>query len=208
MKDFKKCKGIGKGIGYGCGELVPVARFNKPNRIYGLGKSCGCYIDWLLNSTEGKKKIEEASLKVSEPRKSLEKAFKEKKERTGIQSYILTTRTLVHKAVRVRDKGKPCISCGCQWSEKFQAGHCFPTRYNSIRFNFFNINGQCVKCNIEKDGNEIEYLSRLPGRIGEENFQELKRLAELDSKIIKKWTREELSEIRNEAKEIIKKFAD
>jgi hypothetical protein len=206
MKDFKKCKGTGKALGYGCGEMVPVSRYGKTNRVYGLGKSCGCYMDWLLNSEEGKKKIEQASLKVTEPRRSLEKAIEDKKSRGGIQREITKTKELVHKAIRLRDEGKRCITCGCEWRSDFDAGHCFPTKFNSIRFHFDNIHGQCIGCNRFKDGRHSEYIIQLPKRIGEEAFKNLKELAELDRKFVKKWTREELSEIRKEAKEIIKQF--
>ena len=102
--------------------------------------------------------------------------------------------------VRERDKGKPCISFGCQWNNEFQAGHCFPTRYRSIRFEFHNINGQCVGCNIGKDGNETAYLIQLPLRIGKAAFERLKKLAAKDGSFNKHWTKFELSEIRKEAR--------
>ena len=206
MKSDKKCKGTGKAIGYGCGEIVSVQLYGKANRVYGLGKSCGCYTEWLLNSEEGKKKIYNATLKVTASRRSLEKAIKENDSSKGIQIAIKNTKDLVHEAVRLRDKGKPCISCGCQWRTNFEAGHCFPTRFNSIRFNWFNINGQCFRCNNFLRGNQEEYILNLPERIGKDNFKELIRLADLDPKTTKKWTREELKTIREEAKIIIKEF--
>ena len=46
----KKCKGIGKAIGYGCGSM-------QLKRVYGLGLNCRCYQNWLLNSEEGKNKL-------------------------------------------------------------------------------------------------------------------------------------------------------
>ncbi len=192
----KPCKGTGIAKGYGCGTLRLL-------RTYGLGRSC-CYITWLLNSKEGKEKIAKAETKATFTRKSLEKAVKKDKETKGIASALTLTKQIVHEMVRLRDKGKPCISCGCQWNNEFQAGHCYPTRYRSIRFKFLNINGQCVGCNIGKDGNETQYLLNLPLRIGQDNFKELQRLAKEDAKFNKHWTKEELSEIRKEAKKIIK----
>jgi len=206
MKEFKKCRGTGKALGFGCGVEVPVVQFGKANRVYGLGKSCGCYGSWLINSEEGKKKIANATLKVTEPRRSLEKAIEEKDKSKGLQIAIKQTKDLVHKMVRLRDKGKPCITCGCQWRKNFEAGHCYPTRYNSIRFEFHNINGQCMKCNRTPTGMNEEYVLLLPQRIGEEEFKKLQRKAELDKKFTKKWTREELLEIREEAKKIINEY--
>jgi hypothetical protein len=193
----KKCKGSSKAISLGCGKM---ALFRK----WGL---CGdCLKSFYINTPEGKKELLKATKKVSAPRKSLEKAIKLNKETKGIQAALTNTKQVVHEMVRLRDNGKPCISCGCQWNNEFQAGHCYPTRYRSIRFNFNNINGQCVGCNIGKDGNETQYLINLPKRIGENSFKELKKLADVDGSFNKHWTKDELSNIRKEARQIIKEL--
>lgn len=193
----KKCRGTGIAKGQGCGNM---ALFRK----YGLCNEC--LKNFYINTPEGKEKLLKATIKVSASRKSLEKAIKTDKETKGIQAALTLTKNVVHEMVRLRDKGKPCISCGCQWNSEFQAGHCYPTRYRSIRFNFKNINGQCVGCNIGKGGNETQYLIQLPKRIGEKEFKRLKKLAELDNKFNKHWTKHELSEIRKEARLIIKQL--
>ena len=196
----KPCKGIGKAKDFkGCGEM-------RLHRTYGLGHVCGCYRKWLFNTDEGKAKMTRTILKATEASRSLEDAEKKHHETKGIATALDTTKTCVHEMVRLRDEGKPCISCGCQWNSDFQAGHCFPTRYRSIRFNFFNINGQCVGCNIGKDGNETQYLLKLPLRIGKDIFENLKSLALEDGKFNKHWTRDELSEIRKQARVIIKRL--
>lgn len=192
----KPCKGTGKAKGYGCGKMVLA-------RTYGLGMSC-CYGNWLYTSEEGQKKLNAVTNKVTEPRRSLEKAIETDKKTKGIATALKTTKTVVHKMVRLRDKGKPCISCGCQWNDGFEAGHCYPTKFRSIRFWFYNINGQCFKCNNFEDGNQDNYLLNLPERIGQERFDELQRLAKEDRKFNKHWTKDELSEIRKEAKKKIK----
>jgi len=192
----KPCKGNFNAKGYGCGKMVL-------HRTYGLGMSC-CYRTWLLNSEQGKAKLKKAQDKASAPRKSLEEATRKTKEIKGIASMLTMTKLIVHKMIRLRDEGKPCISCGCQWTKEFQAGHCYPTRYRSIRFHFHNINGQCQKCNLFLDGNETQYLIQLPLRIGQEDFDELKIMAKNDSKFNKKWTRDELKTIQENAKFIIK----
>ena len=74
MIDNKTCKGNGKAIGYGCDSLVPVSLYGQSNRIYGLGKSCGCYGNWLMNSKEGKEKLNQSILKA----KALEKVNEKK----------------------------------------------------------------------------------------------------------------------------------
>jgi hypothetical protein len=190
----KKCKGTSKAIGLGCGEIVLF-------RKWGLCR--GCLSNFYMNTPKGKEELLKASLKVSAPRKSLEKAIEFDKETKGIAAALTLTKQVVHEMVRKRDHGMPCISCNGQWENTHQAGHCYPTRYRSIRFNFNNISGQCVNCNLFLNGNETQYLINLPNRIGIDNFNSLKKLAELDGKFNKKWTKTELSDIRKEARLII-----
>ena len=206
MLTEKICRGTGRALGFGCGLLVPVVRYGQANRIYGLGKSCECYMKWILNTPEGKEQVQKSTLKATEPRRSLEKAEKQHKETNGIQAALTLTKTVVHEMVRLRDKGKPCVSCDAEWEESFQACHCYPTRYRSIRFHFHNVNGGCCNCNLFLDGNETEYLIKLPNRIGQDNFDSLKKLAELDGKFNKHWTKTELSNIRKEARNMIKEL--
>jgi hypothetical protein len=193
----KKCKGTGKALGYGCGKETIY-------RKYGLCKN-SCYPDWVLNSEEGQKMLNKSILKATESRRSLENAIKEKKNRDKLTDHLKKTKLVVHEMIRLRDKGKPCISCKTPYLDNFQAGHCFAAgKYNSIKFDFDNINGQCEKCNLFLNGNEANYLLNLPNRIGKERFEELVIKAGIDQKTVKRWTREELSEIRKNAKEIIK----
>jgi hypothetical protein len=196
----KKCKGQGKAFGYGCGKLT-----NVENRIYGLGKMCGCYSDWLLNSDIGKSILQKSISNVQKPRIELEKAYKEHKEKKGIAGALLVTKTLVHAYVRKRDQGKPCISCGCQWNDKFQAGHYYPGgSFETLKFNLDNINGQCEQCNLFKSGNFENYTLNLPKRIGSDRFDNLVKLAEIDKQFNKVWNLENLKEIRENIKKLNK----
>jgi hypothetical protein len=196
----KKCKGQGKAFGYGCGKLT-----NVENRIYGLGKMCGCYSDWLLNSDIGKSILQKSISNVQKPRIELEKAYKEHKEKKGIAGALLITKTLVHAYVRKRDQGKPCISCGCQWNDKFQAGHYYPGgSFETLKFNLDNINGQCEQCNLFKSGNFENYTLNLPKRIGSDRFDNLVKLAEIDKQFSKVWNLENLKEIRENIKKLNK----
>jgi hypothetical protein len=196
----KKCKGQGKAFGYGCGKLT-----NIENRIYGLGKMCGCYSDWLLNSDIGKSILQKSISNVQKPRIELEKAYKEHKEKKGIAGALLVTKTLVHAYVRKRDQGKPCVSCGCQWNDKFQAGHYYPGgSFETLKFNLDNINGQCEQCNLFKSGNFENYTLNLPKRIGSDRFDNLVKLAEIDKQFSKVWNLENLKEIRENIKKLNK----
>lgn len=190
MIQQKKCKGQGKAIGFGCYKIIDV-RFRK----YGLCTSC--YSSWLLNSDTGKQMIANATFKASKPRIDLEQATKTHKEQIGLTTLIKTVVKVCHEYIRLRDKFKSCISCGTSWSKNFQAGHFKKAeKFTTIKLNEYNINGQCQQCNLRKDGNESEYSIRLPDRIGQEQYKELVRLAELDHSIDFHWSREELKKIR------------
>jgi hypothetical protein len=188
----KVCKGIGIAIGFGCGKLTKVE-----NRIYGLGKMCGCYSDWLLNSENGKIKMTKSILKIQKPRLDFESKQLEKKELTRLKLMLNTTKTKVHAYVRNRDIGLNCISCNTPYSDDFQAGHFYPAgSFETLKFHLDNINGQCVQCNLFKDGNFENYSLNLPKRIGLERYQNLVQLAEIDKQFQKVWTVEKLKEIQ------------
>ena len=195
----KACKGTGNAKGYGCGKLTY-------HRIYGLGKMC-CYADWLLNSEQGKIKLEKARLKATKPRRDFEQFEKEQKHQRGLPSLLTNTRNAVHTYVKERDKGKPCISCGTPYKSNFQAGHYYKAElFSSLKFNLFNINSQCQYCNLRLEGNLNGYATNLPLRIGRENFKELELLSKLDKQETFKWDREKLNEIRKLAQEKLKEL--
>ena len=193
----KKCIGINKAISFqGCGKLVNVA-FRK----YGLCSSC--YAEFLTETEVGKLILSKALNKAQKPRIELEKAHKEHKEKKGIAGALLITKTVVHAYVRKRDQGKACISCNCQWNDKFQAGHYYPGgSFETLKFHLDNINGQCEQCNLFKSGNFENYTLNLPKRIGIDRFDNLVRLASIDKQFSKVWDLENLKEIRENIKKL------
>jgi hypothetical protein len=192
----KPCKGIGIAIGFGCGKLTKVE-----NRIYGLGKMCGCYSDWLLNSENGKIKMAKSILKIQKPRLEFEQKQVEKTELTRLKLMLNNTKTKVHAHVRNRDIGLNCISCNTPYSDDFQAGHFYSAgSFETLKFHLDNINGQCVQCNLFKDGNFENYSLNLPKRIGLERYNELVKLAGIDKQFQKVWSIENLKEITKQLK--------
>ena len=190
----KPCKGTGLAKGYGCGKSTK-------HRVYGLGKMC-CYAAWLLNSENGKIKLQKSILKATKPRLELEAAFAEKKNRDKITTLIESVKETCHKYIRLRDQGRPCISCGTPWKSDFDAGHYYKAElFSWIKFHPDNIHGQCVQCNRRQEGNLNMYEMRLPERIGNERFARLQLKAREGRKEVFKWEREKLKEIRNFYKE-------
>tara|TARA_R110000772_G_scaffold262895_1_gene382265 strand:- start:1175 stop:1777 length:603 start_codon:yes stop_codon:yes gene_type:complete len=184
-----KCKGTGKAQGYGCGTMTMY-------RVFGLCKM-NCYPDWLLNSEQGKILLYKAQLKATQPRIDLEKAQQERKQTTTLSNLIQSTVNVCHKSIRERDKHKPCISCGANWNEHFQAGHFYKAElYSSLRFDEININGQCRICNLHKDGNFQGYREGFIKRYSAEQLEELETKARDYKHQSFKWDREELKDKR------------
>lgn len=96
-----------------------------------------------------------------------------------------------NKFIRERDKDSGCISCT---GPVEQAGHYFSQGHNSaLRYNEFNTNGQCVRCNMYLSGNLIKYRQGLIKRYGEKEVLKLEQNADLHKAW--KWSRIELEEI-------------
>lgn len=99
--------------------------------------------------------------------------------------------TAFNAFVRVRDEGKPCISCGRYHDGQYHAGH-----YRSVgsapelRFEELNVWKQCQPCNTHLSGNLINYRRALVEKIGIEAVEWLEGHHEQ-----KKYTREQLKEL-------------
>jgi len=121
------------------------------------------------------------------------------------KSLMVNTKNSVHYFIRTRDKGLPCVSCGCEWRSDFQAGHFHKSElFTSLKFNYDNIHGQCPSCNMHKEGNLDNYKINLPNRIGQERFNALNELALISKQNTKSWSFEELEAILKQAKIDIK----
>jgi hypothetical protein len=101
--------------------------------------------------------------------------------------------TVCNRFVRLRDDGKPCISCG--QFRLLQAGHFFPVKgYDGLRFDEMNIHGECERCNGFDDAHLIFYEENLRERIGVDEMNQLKDRARKYRMNGYKFTRTELVE--------------
>lgn len=95
--------------------------------------------------------------------------------------------------IRLRDKGKPCISCGKPDTQ--HASHFYSVRMNdAMRFDEENVHAACALCNTFLYGNLYYYGLRLPRRIGDKEFKMLVNRAEKSKQTTHKWDRWELIE--------------
>ena len=209
MKKFKICKrGNGKAINFdGCNTERDVALYGKTNFKYGLGIDCGCYAKWLMSSDIGKDILSKTITQVKKPRLDLEIARNESKKNKSLAYLIQNTVNICHKFIRLRDKGKPCISCGGQWHSDFHAGHFYKAElYSSLKLEETNINGQCPKCNLFEEGNESGYRVGLINRYSKGFLSLLDSKALLEKKKGFKWNRIELNKIQKYYKNKIKEL--
>jgi hypothetical protein len=110
-------------------------------------------------------------------RKQVAAHKKEQKEKLKTAGdYIKEAQVAFNGYIRVRDKNKPCISCGCSPGDMvrggtFDAGH-YRSRGSAghLRFHALNCWGQCKKCNRYLSGNVVEYRKRLLLKLGEKRL--------------------------------------
>jgi len=147
-------------------------------------KSCGEYVREFIVTPKGVFCNIDSAVKYSyaNKRKGAEvirkeqkkKDVKRKKELKSAGDYIKEAQAAVNKYIRLRDRNKPCVSCGSNPKQKhggsFDAGH-YRSRGSAshLRFNILNIHKQCVKCNRFNSGNAVDYRIELIKRIGEDN---------------------------------------
>ena len=100
---------------------------------------------------------------------------KEIKQKLETKSEVLKAAQIVFNTyIRLRDKGKPCISCGSKLGKTYHAGHMFSVgSYPNLRFHENNVHGQCIECNLHKHGNVKEYDLRLQNLLSKEEYSEL-----------------------------------
>jgi hypothetical protein len=115
---------------------------------------------------------------------------------TTIPKLTAKAQKIFNAYIRLRDSDNgyfTCISCG-QTKEisQMDAGHYVPVKGSSaLRFDEYNVNGECKGCNGFDQFHLIGYRRNLIDKVGERKVMEL----EHQHRLIKKWTRTELNEI-------------
>jgi len=151
---MKRCKN--------CGETFK-PRFNTLER-YCWAPEC--------KTIEALQKLEK--LKKTETRLQQQKRNAIKEQLKTASKWKQDLQKVFNSFIRLRDAGRNCISCDKQLIGKFDAGHFYNVgNYPGLRFNEFNVWGQCVECNQFQGGRVHEYRLNLIKRIGAEKVNEL-----------------------------------
>lgn len=132
-----------------------------------------CSWDHLHEYTTTNQAKKTAKLSYAREQKAVKESLK------TASDYVKEAQTAFNAYIRTRDRGKPCISCGCPQGDtvqggKFDAGH-YRSRGSAghLRFNTINCWAQCVKCNRYLSGNVVEYRKGLVQRVGLERVCKL-----------------------------------
>lgn len=153
---------------------------------------------------EALKKLQK--IKRAETKKRKEQKRKLVEDLETIQKKVLRVQATFNTYIRLRDNGKECVSCHTilnSKKKKFDAGHLFNANNHwNIRFDPQNVNGQCVKCNKHLHGNLLPYRKKLIQRYGQETMDRL----ELAAYKIRNFTKDELEDILNHYKSMIKNY--
>lgn len=113
---------------------------------------------------------------------------------------------IFNKYIRLRDKDKPCISCG-NYFDKKDAGHYYArSGYSGLRFDEDNVHGECAGCNRYDDSHLIGYGERIKIKIGATDYEDLQQRAADYKANGKKWSRGELRELIEYYKQKVKEL--
>jgi len=115
---------------------------------------------------------------------------------TTIPKLTAKAQKIFNAYIRQRDSHNgyfTCISCGqIKEVSQMDAGHYVPVKGSSaLRFDEYNVNGECKACNGFDQFHLIGYRRNLIDKVGERKVMEL----EYQHRLIKKWSRTELNEI-------------
>jgi hypothetical protein len=157
-----------------CRNFVPVC----DGVIMPIGFFCkvGHALDF---ANDKQQKARERQIKASKQKERKDTRLRKESIKTAGE-YIKEAQASINKYIRMRDHGRPCISCGSSPEQKIggsmDAGH-YRSRGSAghLRFNVFNIHAQCVKCNRFGSGNAVDYRIELIKRIGFDRVERLEQ---------------------------------
>ena len=106
--------------------------------------------------------------------KAHRKELKEGRERLKTKSdWLREAQGVFNAYIRLRDKDKPCISCGThKWTIQYHAGHFLTVKaHQELGFCEDNCHKQCSSCNSHLSGNIVRYRQNLIQKISRERVE-------------------------------------
>jgi len=157
----KKCRSCNKYFLASSGILAPLGFFHSDE----------CRYNYFIKNQQ---KVIEQSNKLEDKRIKAWQKEKRKEIRTRSDWYEILQKLVNQWVVHVRDKGKPCCTCGTTKPNiQYDAGHFFTRAARpDIRFELTNIHKQCsVRCNQHGSGMRKEYTEFIKQKYGEAHLK-------------------------------------
>jgi len=141
----------------------------------------------------------DAARKRVEKMRRMERAEMKDKQKT-LRHRLAEAQIAFNSYIRIRDKWKPCVSCGTPPTEHGRGGSRDASHYlargnpNSgsfHRFHWRNVHSSCKKCNRFLAGNLVPYRVELIKRIGLDRVEEIE-----NTNKIKRWNHTDLKRIK------------
>ena len=156
-----------------------------------------------LKSDECRSEAADFAIKQKEKNFKTQCAKERKEYKAKNKTYtqkINEAKVVFQKWIRlVKDKGRPCISCGTIMPDSMDGGHYLKAEiYSGLIFDERNVSAQCRKCNRFLNGNELNYRDGLIKRYGIDYLLQLE--GEKNAKRVHKWSEAELEEIKRKYK--------
>lgn len=159
-----------------CKDIFPREQMTSSNVGYLCSEKC-----IMEKIRKEKEKQKQKAIQKAYGRDTKGKKRKTKKQKNAMSrtEWYSKLQVLVNQyVVNVRDKLKPCCTCGTTKPNiKYDAGHCFTVKARpDIRFNLKNIHKQCsVQCNQHGSGVRLEYEKFIIKKYGQEQWNKLLR---------------------------------
>lgn len=202
MIKLKKCKGTGKAMGHGCGEMMILKRF---------GLCSNCWRLWLLNTKEGNEVLKKSQIKASKEVKTKKKReIREKKRELNSGNAMQLADTYFSRYIRLLysiDGKCTCYTCGdIKPIKEVDNGHYMKREHKNTRYNENNCRPQCKICNgdTKHNGKQIEFREGLVNEIGESQVKEVELLSKIATKANYFFFKEKADYYRNEVNQLQK----
>tara|TARA_B110001452_G_C15235845_1_gene427882 strand:- start:2666 stop:3385 length:720 start_codon:yes stop_codon:yes gene_type:complete len=190
----KPCKGVNSDTkGLGCGKPTKY-------RVLGLGKTCGCYSDFLINTEAGKLRLKKAEIN-GKSKVEKEKKKKTREERLQDINWSENLQVDINSIVRNLDKGLTCLARNIRG--QMHGGHVYARGGNqTIRYNLHNIHRQSAHSNRYQNDDGL-LREGLVKEYGSDYMQFISSLRQTPSI---HFSNKEFRELTNKARVILKEI--
>jgi hypothetical protein len=107
-----------------------------------------------------------AKKKEKERVKKIKAAAIREKKRLSVKRLARKLFPIHAKFIRMRDKGKPCVTCGAPWKDTHQCGHYMSRGYHATAWDENNSHSQCYRCNCILKGRVAEHAHKIDEMYG------------------------------------------